>query len=122
MTEAELIEASANYNGLMQGWVSVYFTALTAFLVTAYLAGSKLTKNQAIFVCGGFLILSILCTVGAFGTGTLLVHFANEVESINPNRRFLANYPIIYITTALLSSGILGSLKFMWDVRHPKNE
>jgi hypothetical protein len=31
MTEAELIEASTSFSGLMQGWVSIYFTALTAF-------------------------------------------------------------------------------------------
>ena len=120
MTEAELIEASANYNGLMQGWVSIYFTALTAFIITAYLAGEKLTKNQAVFVCGGFLILSSLATIGSYGTGTLLVHFAKEVEATSPNRPFLANYPIIFVSTALLTTGILGSLKFMWDVRHPK--
>ena len=122
MTEAELIEASANYNGLMQGWVSLYFTALTAFLITAYLTGSKLTTNQAIFVCGGFLILSALATLGAYGTGSLLVHFASEVVEINSKRPFLASYPIIYVSTILLSIGILGSLKFMWDVRHPKTK
>lgn len=122
MTEFELIEASAEYNGLMQGWVSLYFTAFTAFMVTAYLAGSKLTTNQAIFVSGGFLILSALSTIGAYGTGNLLVHFADEVLLVNSKRPFVANYPVIYASTALLCIGILGSLKFMWDVRHPKIE
>ena len=58
MTEAELIESSANYNALMLGWVSMYFTAFTAFIIAAYLAGNRLTTSQAIFVSGGFLILS----------------------------------------------------------------
>jgi hypothetical protein len=122
MTEAELIGASANYNGLMQGWVSLYFTALTAFIIAAYLAGSKLTRNQTVFIYGGFLILSALATVGAYGTGNLLVHYADEVLLVNPKRPFLASYPIIYASTALLSIGIMGSLKFMWDIRHPKPE
>ncbi len=120
MTEFELIEASAEYNGLMQGWVSLYFTAFTAFMITAYLVGSKLTTNQTIFVCGGFLILSALSTVGAYGAGNLMVYFADEVLLVNSKRPFIANYPMIYVSTALLFIGILGSLKFMWDARHPK--
>ena len=58
-------------------------------------------------------MLSFLCTVGAYGTGTMLVHFAEEAQSISPNRPFLANYPMIYVSALLLSGGILGSLKFM---------
>jgi hypothetical protein len=122
MTEAELIEAATSFSGLMQGWVSIYFTALTAFLVTTYLAGSKLSTNQAIFVCGGFFIITSLCTFAAFATGNQLVHLSNEVESINPNRKFAANYPIIYVLATVLGAGCLGGLKFMWDVRHPKTE
>ena len=123
MTEAELIESSANYNALMLGWVSMYFTAFTAFIIAAYLAGNRLTTSQAIFVSGGFLILSALSALsafGAYGTGTLLVTFANEVELMNPNRQFAANQPTINAGVALLVIGIFGSLKFMWDIRHPK--
>jgi hypothetical protein len=57
-----------------------------------------------------------------FGTGSLIVHFAQEVMAINPERQFLADYPIIYGGTIVLVIGILGSLKFMWDVRHAKEE
>ncbi len=55
------------------------------------------------------------CVFAIFGTGSLLVTFANEVEAINRDRQFLANYPTIYIGVTLLSIGILGCLKFMWD-------
>jgi sterol desaturase/sphingolipid hydroxylase (fatty acid hydroxylase superfamily) len=120
MTEAELIEASATYNGLMQVWISAYFTAFTAFMITAYLAGNKLNRNQVVFVSAGFFLFSSLCTFAAYGTGSLLVDFANEVEAINPERNFVANYPTIYAGVIVLAIGILGSLKFMWDIRHPK--
>ena len=122
MTEAELIESSATYNALMMGWISMYFTAFTAFIIAAYLAGSRLNKIQTIFICGGFFMISTLSTIGAYGAGSLLVEFANEVKLLNPKRQFLANKPIIYVSIALLVGGILGSLKFMWDVRHPQAE
>jgi hypothetical protein len=122
MTEAELIEASATYNSLVVNWVSSYFTAFTAYVITSYFVGNRLTRIQAIFISGGFIIFSSLCIFGAFGAGRLLVDFANEVEALNPERQFVANMPTIYTAMAVLSLGILGSLKFMWDIRHPKNE
>jgi len=121
MTEAELVEASATYNELMQGWVSAYFTAFTAFIITSYFVGRRLTKTQTIFISGGFFLFSALCTFAAFGAGSLLVHFAQEVMTINPERQFLASYPTIYVGTILMTIGILGSLKFMWDVRHTES-
>lgn len=122
MTEAELIETSAMYNGLMYEWVSLYFSAFTAFIVTAHLVGSKLTRGQVLFVSGGFVVLSVLSTLGAYGTGVNMTMYAKEVMTLNPNRSFLASYPLIYATVSLLVFGVLGSLKFMWDVRHPGHE
>ncbi len=122
MTEAELIESGAIYQGLMMGWVSLYFTALTAYVVSAYVAGSKLSTGQAAFISVGFLVLAGLSTIGAYGTGMHVVVFADEVKALNPSRKFAASFPVIYITIAILAGGILGSLKFMWDVRHPRGQ
>lgn len=122
MTEAELIEANANYQELMMGWVSVYFTALTAYVIASYMAGDKLTRSQVLFVSIGFVILATLATIGAIGTGSNMVQFAREIEALNPKRSFMASTPIVNAAIALLAGGILGSLKFMWDVRHPKVE
>jgi hypothetical protein len=122
MSEAELVEASATYNELMQGWISAYFTAFTAFIITSYFVGRRLTKTQAVFISGGFFLFSALCTFAAFGTGSSLVDFANEAEAINPERNFLANDPTIYAGTIVLAIGILISLKFMWDVKHARGE
>jgi len=122
MTEAELIEASATYNELMQGWVSAYFTAFTAFIITAYFVGKNLTRNQTIFISGGFFIFSSLCAFSAFGTGSMLVSFAREAEALNPDRQFLATQGVVSLGIGLMLIGLLGSLKFMWDVRHKKTE
>jgi hypothetical protein len=122
MTEMELIESSATYNGLMQGWVSAYFAAFTGYCIVAYLAGSKLTTRQAAFVGGCYVVFSCLCIFGAYGAGMLMTAFANEVEVVNPQRSFVANFPVIYISVAIFVTTMFGSLKFMWDIRHPKTE
>jgi hypothetical protein len=50
VSELELIEASANYNGLMQGWISTFFAVFTAYTIAAYMAGAKLTTKQLAFI------------------------------------------------------------------------
>ena len=117
MSEAELVEAGANYNGLLQGWLSAYFTAFTAYILTAYFVGNRLTSTQTLFISGGFVIYSLICAFSVYGTGSQVVEFGDAVEAINPERQILANYPTLYVGVMLLLTGILVSLKFMWDVR-----
>lgn len=122
MTEAELIEAATNFNGLILGWVSAYFAAFTAYTVSAYLVGSKLTTSQVVFISAGYSIYSFLCVFAIFGAGSRFVDFTTAAEHLNPERAFSATYSQIYIGVALLLLGIIGSLKFMRDIRHPKTE
>ena len=120
MTEAELIEAAANFNTLILGWASAYFAAFTAYLVSAYLVGDKLTTSQVLFISGGYSIYSFLCVIAVFGATTKFVEFTIDAEAINPDRLYLATHLQAQIGGVLLFLGILGSLKFMWDIRHPR--
>jgi hypothetical protein len=122
LTEAELVEASATYNGLLMGWISAFFAGFTAYLIVAYLVGKKLTRSQVIFINVCYCFYTGLCIIAVFGAGSLLTHFAHEVEGVNPDRPFIANYSAVYAATGILVLGVVGSLKFMWDARHPKTE
>ena len=122
MTEAELIEAAANFNGLVLGWISAYFAAFTAYIVSAYLVGSKLTTSQVLFVSGGYVIYSLLSVIAVFGAGSRFVDFTLAAETINPERIYNATYSMVYVGCVALLLGVFGSLKFMWDVRHPETK
>lgn len=120
MTEFEIIEASATYNGLMQGWIGAYFTAFTAYCVVAYLVGSKLSTRQATFISACYFVYGSLCILGCYGSGMLLTEFAEAARDINPDRSFVARVPVIIISIVIFSVSLVGSLRFMWDIRHPK--
>ena len=122
MTEAELIEAAVNYNTLILGWLSAYFAAFTAYIVTAYMVGDKLTTSQTAFISGGYSIYSLLCVFAIFGAGSKFVEFAIAAEAINPDRVYSANYLQVYVGAPVLLIGVFGSLKFMWDIRHTEVE
>ncbi len=120
MTEAELVEAATNFNGLVLGWLSAYFAAFTAYLITAYLVGNKLSRRQVIFISGGYLIYSFICVFSLFGAGSRFVDFTIAAEALNPERIYFATHSQVYVGAVLLFIGIIGSLKFMWDIRHPR--
>ena len=41
MTEYELVESIATFNSLMQAWLTVFVTVLTANLITTYTVGEQ---------------------------------------------------------------------------------
>ena len=122
MTEFEIIEASATYNGLMQGWIAAYFAAFTAYCIVAYLVGKKLSTRQVLFISACYFVSSSLCILGCYGSGMLLTEFAEAARAINPDRPFVARVPVIVVSILIFYASLLGSLRFMWDIRHPKTE
>lgn len=122
MTEYEAVDAVASYTGLLQSWLMAYFTILTAYLVAAYAAGQKLTNFQAFVVTTCFLVLCSLTVLATMGTGMRFVELTQQVTAINPGRVYVVSSPLIWACVITLSAGILVSLVFMWQVRHPKKE
>jgi hypothetical protein len=122
MTEYEAVDAVASYTGLLQSWLIAYFTILTAYLVAAYAAGEKLTNFQAFVVTVCFLIMCSLSVVATVGTGLRFVEPTQQVTAMNPERNYVVSSDLIWACGTTLSAGILVSLVFMWQVRHPKTE
>jgi hypothetical protein len=122
MTEYELVDAAASYNGLLQGWLMAYFTILTAYLITAYAVGYSLNRFQTFVITTCFAVLNSLCVVAVMGTGMRFVELTQQATALNPERTYLVSPALMGITGAVLAAGLLVALRFMWDVRHPKTE
>ena len=120
MTEAELI------SGAMDAWsnnltaLSIYITVISAYLITAYTAGKKMTRSQVI-------IVTVIFTIFAFGGGLSMYGYTQSAmemgklaldmstqRSIGPAATKEIATAIIFVTTV---PAFLASLKFMWDVR-----
>ena len=122
MSEAELLEiANANFgNGV--SIMALFLSLLSGYLIVAYIVGSKMTRSQVMIVntlyigLGAFLILSMI----AFSTN------ANEQMEIafemTTQRSIEPNPYLAHIVTSFLAFCLAASLKFMWDIRHPKTD
>jgi len=118
MTFFELAELlRENINGGM-GAVTLYLTVVTTYLVAAYLAGAKLTSFQALLTTSLFVAFALVFTFGSvafFRSSTeITARFGSEVG--------IPTFPILiaWVIGCTEILGILGSLKFMFDVRSKK--
>ena len=103
----------------------MYLTVSSGYLIVAYLAGAQLTRSQTLFVSALFFIFASYAVWGvakywAAGYDALLALEELDADMMVELNYLEVNPVVIALTMGVL--GIVGSLKFMWDVRHPKTE
>ena len=120
MTEYELIDAVGTYSSGMQSWTALYFSGVSAYLITSYMVGANLKKSQAIIISGGFILFAMNAIFGYYGLGLRLIEFNDELRDLRPEHAPLASDLGVSMYALVFVIGIFVSLKFMWDIRHPK--
>lgn len=120
MTEFEALEIAALMTSNAISSYTIYISFTFAYLTVAYLVGAKLSKIQALVASSLYLFAAL---------SAILAFFANlEVYGMAisqaPLVRSLAPYlsPTFWkvYMLGLMSTGLLVSLFFMWDVRRQK--
>ena len=120
MTEAEAIELIALFTANVLASSAVYMSITFAYLTAAYFVGANLSRFQAIFVS----VLYVLFANGAMMTqlgniqawSIIMEEHATAMDSVP-----MYNSEFWQIAIPIgLSIGTLGSLYFMWNVRHRK--
>ena len=86
------------------------------------MAGTRLTKSQVGIISTLYIFIAVVTTYAAFAWGMRGVHYAFELQSLGTSSPIYATQAIPFALSSTLAGGILASLKFMWDVRHPKTE
>ena len=116
MTEYELMDLSANFAATGISAVMGFFTVLSAYFIVAYIVGASLDRGQVIAVSGLFLVMALVMTWGS--TSYLFESYNYRVLAgayTPPVAAYQATLPLLLICA-------VSGLKFMWDVRHPKQE
>jgi hypothetical protein len=122
MTEYEIRDLIINMANVATSILVVVMTIISAYLVVAWLVGEKLTRAQVTLVNLVFLAFApmMLFTWAGIFVGTLRLQ--EKLHLINPETLIgLSSGGIAAVSITLLVL-ILGSIKFMWDVRHTKTE
>jgi hypothetical protein len=104
---------------------AIFWTLVSGYLFIAYSIGEKLLKAHVIFINLLFLVstsMSTLASLVASTNGLLAIRQAEttigEVTALSANQ---AN-TVLIISAVVNLAVVLGCLKFMWDMRHPKDQ
>ena len=117
MTEYELVDALNSTMGLLSSNLVAYVSFVSAYLIVAYMAGQKLTRQQTAIVSVLFIYGAGLTIFALWGLSTRVGFTANALYAANPD------YPVAFGTgyrEALViccSLGLIASLQFMWKIR-----
>ena len=120
MSEAEVLELIAVWGANTITAFTVYISFTFAYLVTAFVAGPRLTKFQA-FIASGLYILAAGATVLAEVVWLQGMFAISEAHPTVVSSLTLFNGEFwVKGMSSILGMGMLISLYFMWRVRRRK--
>jgi hypothetical protein len=120
MTEFERLELIDNFATQQMTYSTPYFTLLSAWLATAYLVGSKLTRPLVLIVSSIYLVWISFLPLGQHNFTDRHAIAVRGLEAMEPSY-VLANpetavaWGLSFL--ALQYVAILASLYFMWSFR-----
>jgi len=115
MSEWELLDVMHGYMSMAVASFSAYLTIIFGFLVASYLAAHRLNKVE-ILICSGLFIFGAFVMTYS-GIAHLIRHylFAEMLKPQLPELTWFHSVTVIVITGAVMISGIIASLYFMYD-------
>ncbi|MEP1469337.1 MAG: hypothetical protein ABJK25_00030 [Halieaceae bacterium] len=123
MTEYELLDLVASGTDQMADMFSLYLTVLSAYLLVAYIAGSKLTALQFGGVTSLFIFASSGQALGIYQNGIHigeLYQKKQELSALTPyESQYVANTNVWVVAMVV---AIVISVFFMLQVRRAKAE
>jgi len=122
MTRYELGDLITNLINGGTPVLALLITIITAYLFVAWSVGQQLTKSQVALVNAVFLVFSPLMIFGWARRFQIALRLQEELRSVAPGIAGGISQGLIAVVSLMFFILILGSIMFMWDVRHPKAE
>jgi hypothetical protein len=120
MTEYELFDLMLTAVDGGTAVIGIILTVVSGYLIVAWLVGGKLTTAQVMMVNLLFLCTAPMMVWGWLGRYLAALDLQNQLLVLAPQTTERINMYVIIGFPIILFILILGSLKFMWDIRHPK--
>jgi hypothetical protein len=120
MTEYELTDAIATYSANGGTFFATYLTVISGYLITAFVAGKRLSSLQTAILNTGFIIAALVCSYASFGALSTQVYYTVKLLSLAPDSPQLNRDWVVATLLALMLGGVFSALLFMWNIRHSK--
>jgi len=104
--------------------LTLLITVISGYLVVAYIAGAKMTRDQVMLISTLYVLMSsfIIWACREMSLRAAVLEDAGYALTNGPVAELYARGDVATAIISAFSLALIASLKFMWDVRHPKTE
>ncbi len=123
MTEYEILDLVGGESAQSATQFTLYLSVLFAYLITAYFVGDKLTRAQVFLLSGLYIFVNLAQAWGMVLTMNRvgeLMEMKAEISPLTEWEEGYVGYGNLWAIAMVI--GVLASLYFMWNVRHPNTE
>ena len=120
MSEAEIWELILLSQANAATYIAMLLTLMSGYLVVAHLVGAKLAKQQIVIINLLFFSAAVWIAFPAFAAYERASFLLSLTSETFRSPRSAGMHLAPNASVVVFSGAILASLKFMWDVRHPK--
>lgn len=101
---------------------ALFVTIISGYLVIAYVAGSKMLRSQVAIITVLYLLLSLFVLWATLNMVNRAADFENIAYGLASGElaQFTSKDDAGIAMVSIFAICLVASLKFMWDVRHPK--
>ena len=118
MTQYELQDLFVSWVAQTQQMSITYLSIVSGYLLVAHFLGSQLSRPQVIIVNAVYIVYAI-AQIGGFYSQMVTLAALGEASLQLGGYTDIAAWGILWCSIQLTM--LIGSLYFMWTVRHPKN-
>ncbi len=122
MSEYEYAELIAVYSSNAGTFFATYLTLLSGYLITAFVAGTRLNTVQVVILNTGYVLAVLMMIWAAYFAGMVQVHYTNLLMALAPDSPQAGRDWVMATVGIVMAGGLLASLYFMWNVRQAKKE
>jgi hypothetical protein len=138
MTEYEIADLAISNTALIQTQLlliqgsssqiisnlTLFYSLVFGYLLVAYVIGGQLTRTQVSILSTLYLVAAAYNRISGYSIFSGMLHTFDGLEELTGTAipRFTATEDFLMLVTVFVVLSILGSLYFMWSVRHPREE
>jgi hypothetical protein len=122
MTEYELSDLINGISSNIVQGQAVYLTMITAYLAVAYSVGSKLTRFQVSFVNFVYILFGLVGLQSQLYNIDQVYYWGAQLMELRGKPPTPAENVSAWLFIFVRLVMLIGSLLFMWQVRHPKTK
>lgn len=123
-TVAGLLEAAFVTWGNVITLLALLITIISGYMVVAYVAAEKMTVAQVVIVNFVYLVMAFFVGYACVEMSTRAAAFEGLAYELADGRMgaLSPRFDIAIGIVGAMGVCVVATLKFMWDVRHPKTE